>query len=539
MSHSKNPSLKRFALLLAFITSAAFGMASAPPAAKRPNVILFLIDDLGWADLGLTGSTFYETPHIDALAKEGAFFSDAYAANPVCSPTRASILTGKYPSRIGLTNHSGYGGPQGPDHQLKPPKIAGNMPPEDVTLAEALQDAGYTTAHIGKWHLQAHHDTSRDHFPEAHGFDQNIAGHRGGHPNSFYYPYKGSTHPAYDVPDLEDGKAGDYLTDVLTDRAIRFIESQAGADQPFFLNMWYYTVHTPINPRKDKLEKYQKKATAMGLNGTMRDAVADHQSLSHAHQDNAAYACMVESMDENIGRILDRVKALGLEQDTLVVFLSDNGGLSTGAGAMSPTSSFPLRAGKAWVYEGGIRSPLIIKLPGVVKAGQQIAEPAISTDVYPSILELACLPLRPEQHLDGVSLQPLLTGKAESLDRKAIYFHYPHYHHINTMGPAGAVRMGDYKLVEVFETGAVELYNLKDDLGEQHDLSKTMPELIGQLTNMLHDWRESSGAVMPVPHPDYSPEKDWRGPISQPVFYTPKQGKGVRKYSLSAEKLDG
>jgi len=509
-------------VLLAFLTSQAFAMPSARPAAKRPNIILFLIDDLGWADLGVTGSTFYETPNIDALAKAGAFFTDAYAANPVCSPTRASILTGKYPSRIGLTNHSGYNGPKGPDHQLMPPKIVGNMPPEDTTLAEALQAAGYTTAHIGKWHLQAHHDTSRDHFPQASGFDLNIAGHRGGHPNSFYYPYKGTAHPAYDVPDLEDGKEGDYLTDVLTDRAISFLEAQAVSDQSFFLNMWYYTVHTPIQPRKDKLAKYQNKAKAMGLNATMQEAVADHQSFSHAHQDNAAYACMVESMDENIGRILDRVKALGLEQDTLIVFLSDNGGLSTGSGAMSPTSCFPLRAGKAWVYEGGIRSPLIIKLPGVVNAGQQIREPALSTDLYPTILQLAGLPLRPEQHLDGVSLQPLLTGQQESLDREALYFHYPHYHHINTMGPAGAVRRGDFKLVEVFETGQVELYNLRDDLGEQNNLAAEMPELTGNLTQMLHDWRETSGAVMPVAHPDYTPEQDYRGPISTPALYTPK-----------------
>jgi arylsulfatase A-like enzyme len=518
MLSSKYTQLQSAALLVLLVPSISTlaAMPSARAAVKRPNIILFLIDDLGWADLGVTGSTFYETPNVDALAKAGAFFTDAYAANPVCSPTRASILTGKYPSRIGLTNHSGYNGPKGPDHQLMPPEIVGNMPPEDTTLAEALQGAGYTTAHIGKWHLQAHHDTSRDHFPQASGFDVNIAGHRGGHPNSFYYPYKGTTHPAYDVPDLEDGKAGDYLTDVLTDRAIGFLEAQADNDQPFFLNMWYYTVHTPIQPRKDKLQKYQKKAKAMGLNATMQDALPDHQSLTHAHQDNAAYACMVESMDENIGRILGRVKSLGLEQDTLIVFLSDNGGLSTGSGAMSPTSCFPLRAGKAWVYEGGIRSPLIIKLPGVVKAGQQIAEPAISTDIYPTILQLAGLPLRPEQHLDGVSLQPLLTGKKESLDREAIYFHYPHYHHINTMGPAGAVRRGDFKLVEVFETGKVELYNLRDDIGEQHDLATEMPELAEELTHLLHDWREMSGAVMPVAHPDYTPANDYRGSIHRP-----------------------
>ena len=504
-----------YALLSVLCTIPVATVSAQTDRPATPNIVLILIDDLGWADLGLTGSTYYETPNVDALAAEGVFFSDAYAANPVCSPTRASILTGKYPSRIGLTNHSGYAGAQGPTHRLKPPAVVGNMPPEDTTLAEALKEAGYTTAHIGKWHLQAHHDQSRAHYPQANGFDLNIAGHRGGHPNSFHFPYKGTTHPAYDVPDLEDGQAGDYLTDVLTDRAIEFLESQANAQQPFFLNMWYYTVHTPIEPRQDKLEKYKEKAKAMKLNASMREAVADHQSFSHAHQDNAAYAAMVESMDENIGRILERLKRLNLEQDTLVIFCSDNGGLSTGAHPMSPTSSFPLRAGKAWIYEGGIRVPLIVKLPGKVKAGLTVDTPVVTTDLYPTILDLAGLPLRPEQHLDGVSLKTLVSGSASSLEREAIYFHYPHYHHINTMGPAGAVRMGDYKLVEVFETGAVELYNLSDDIGEQRDLSKELPELTDQLTVMLSGWRETSGAVMPTEHPDYTQEKDLLGPIGR------------------------
>ena len=501
--------------IIALIASAASAQASSGrvPANSsneldRPNVILMLIDDLGWADLGLTGSTFYETPNVDALAKEGVFFSNAYAANPVCSPTRASILTGKYPSRFGLTNHSGYSGAQGPGHQLKPPQIVGNMPPEDVTLAEALKVAGYKTAHVGKWHLQAHHDTSRTHYPEARGFDVNIAGGRNGQPASYYFPYTHEKYLQNNIQGLDDGQVGDYLTDALTDKAIAFIESNQS--QPFFLNMWYYTVHTPIQPRKDKLVKYRKKAAAMGLNATMRKALPEHQSFSHAHQDNVAYACMVESMDENVGRIIDTLKRLGLENDTIIIFCSDNGGLSTGSGPMSPTSSGPLRAGKAWIYEGGIRVPLIVKLPGKVKAGLTLAEPVITTDLYPTILELADLPLRPEQHVDGVSLEPLLTGTRGDLEREAIYFHYPHYHHINTMGPAGAVRMGDYKLVEVFESGKVELYNLREDLGEQNDLAASMPELTTKLTKMLHDWREHSGAVMMTENPDYKVENDWR-----------------------------
>lgn len=475
---------------------------------STPNIVLFLIDDLGWADLGLTGSAYYETPNVDALAEQGAFFSNAYAANPVCSPTRASILTGKYPSRIGLTNHSGSAGPKGPKYMLTPPPVVGNMPPGDVTLGEALREAGYTAAHIGKWHLQAHHQTDRTHFPQANGFDINIAGHRMGQPGSYYFPYKSEQHPSTNVPDMDDGDDGDYLTDALTDKAIAFIDENRA--RPFFLNMWYYTVHTPINPRKDKLEKYRKKARDMGLEPTMREAVPDHQSLSHAHQDNPSYACMVESMDENIGRILDTLTRLDLEDDTLVVLLSDNGGLSTGVGPMAPTSCFPLRAGKAWVYEGGIRVPLIVRLPGRVKAGLKLDEPVVSTDLYPTILELASLPLRPKQHVDGVSLAPLATGREKSLGREAIYFHYPHYHHINTMGPAGAVRMGDYKLVEVYETGKVELYNLRDDIGEQKDLSLALPELTARLKKKLLDWRQASGAQMPALNADYREENDWR-----------------------------
>jgi arylsulfatase A-like enzyme len=478
-------------------------------AMDKPNVILFLIDDLGWADLGVTGSTFYETPHIDALAKEGVFFSNAYAANPVCSPTRASILTGKYPSRIGLSNHSGYPGPKGPKYKLTVPEVVGHIPLEDVSLAETLKEAGYKTGHIGKWHLQAHHmNRERTYFPEANGFDLNIAGHRMGQPGSYYFPYTSEQHPDTNVPDMEDGKDGDYLTDALTDKAIRFIEENRGG--PFFLNLWYYTVHTPINPNKAKLDKYRKKATALGLDKTRQEAVADHQSFSHRYQDNPNYACMVESMDENIGRILNTLTALDLEKDTLVLFMSDNGGLSTGTGPNSPTSCFPLRAGKAWVYEGGIRVPLIIKLPGKTKAGLKVDEPVVSTDLYPTILELAGLPLRPEQHVDGVSLKPLAAGEKDALEREALYFHYPHYHHINTMGPAGAVRMGDFKLVEVYETGTVELYNLSDDIGEQHDLADQMPELAARMKKMLHNWRVESGSKMTTVNPDYEEANDWR-----------------------------
>ena len=495
--------LKSFFLVIGLFVFPFMGAAKDPDA---PHVILFLIDDLGWADLGVTGSTFYETPHLDALAAEGVFFSNAYAANPVCSPTRASILTGKYPSRIGLTNHSGYAGPKGPQYKLNAPQVVGNMPPEDTTLAEAFKEAGYATAHIGKWHLAKHTDTDRTHYPENNGFDINIAGHKMGQPGSYYFPYQSDQHPNTNVPDLAEGSEGDYLTDALTDRAIQFIEGQNG--KPFFLNMWYYTVHTPIMPPKEKLAKYNKKLVEMGLNKTTREARAERKSFSHAHQDNVAYACMIESMDENIGRILAALKRLDLEEDTLIVFLSDNGGLSTGTGPMSPTSSLPLRGGKAWVYEGGIRVPLMIKLPGKTRANLKVDIPVVSTDIYPTLLEMAGLPLRPKQHVDGLSLARLALGEADALDREALYFHYPHYHHINSMGPAGAIREGDYKLVEIFETGELELYNLVEDMGENNNLCQTMPELTQKLAAKLKKWRESSAAAMPLKNPQYEPDLD-------------------------------
>jgi arylsulfatase A-like enzyme len=329
-----------------------------------------------------------------------------------------------------------------------------------------------------------------------------------GQPGDYYFPYTSKQHPSTNVPDMEDGKEGDYLTDALTDKAIAFIKQQG--DQPFFLNFWYYTVHTPIIPDKTKLKKYMQKAKAMGLDQKAKDGIKEHQSFSRPVQSSAAYACMVESMDQNIGRIMTTLKQQGMDENTIVVFLSDNGGLSTGTGPNAPTSSLPLRAGKAWIYEGGIRSPLIIRYPAGIKPGLKVREPAVSTDIYPTLLDLAGVPQLPQQHVDGVSLKPLLSGKKATLGRDAIYFHYPHYHHINTMGPAGAVRMGDYKLIEVYETGKLELYNLREDIGEQNDLAKEKPALVAKLKKMLHDWREATGSKMTTPNPGYDKANDWR-----------------------------
>ena len=507
--------MRRLLMYAVFVGFAVCAM-SLQAASQRPNIVFFLIDDLGWADVGCNGSTFYETPNVDRLAAEGMRFTDAYAANPVCTPTRASIMTGKYPSRINMTNFGGHQGPTSAKYKLLGPKAIGSMPLQEITIAEALKEAGYRTAHIGKWHLQKHGQKDKANFPEAQGFDVNIAGHNAGQPGSYFYPYKSKRHAWSNVPDLEGGKEDEYLTDRLTSEAISFIKDNK--DEPFFLNMWYYTVHTPIMGRPDKVEKYRQKAKRLGLDNP-DEAIKEYDSWHHARQDNAAYAAMVESMDENVGRILDALKANGLEESTAVIFMSDNGGLSTGSGKKMPTSNLPLRAGKAWVYEGGIREPMIIKWPGVTKPGLTCAEPVVSTDFYPTMLEMAGLPLRQEQHVDGMSLKPLLTGEAESVGRDAIYFHYPHYHHINSMGPAGAVRMGDWKLVERYENMKIELFNLREDIGERHDLSQSKPELAAKLRQMLHDWREKSGARMPTPNPNYSGEE----------FYTPEQDKKALK----------
>jgi arylsulfatase A-like enzyme len=504
-------------LALAFVT-ATMALAQSPsklptsPAAaessknRPPNVVLILVDDLGWADLGCYGSTFHETPNLDALAKRGALFTDAYAASPVCSPTRASILSGKYPSRIGMSFLAGVSGSSGPSYKLIPPKVTGNIPAEDTTLAEALRDHGYATAHIGKWHLQGHGEKGNANFPDKHGFDINIAGQGAGQPGSYYFPYKSIEHPDTDVRDMEDGKDGDYLTDALTTKAIQFIADSA--ERPFFLNLWYYTVHTPIEPRKDKLKKYNAKAKA--LDKSASQPISEHQSLTRSVQNNPAYAAMVESLDENVGRLVDALRCRGLEDNTIIVFTSDNGGLSTGPKGTMPTCNLPLRAGKAWLYEGGIREPLLVSYPKVIKPGLRLAEPVVSTDIFPTVLGLAGLPLLPKQHLDGVNLAPLLEGTTSKLERQALFFHLPHYHHINTMGPSGAIRAGDYKLIEVFETGKKELYNLKQDIGETKDLSEEKPELVEKLSQMLDEWRNSSGSQMATPNPDYNPDKDWR-----------------------------
>jgi arylsulfatase A-like enzyme len=452
-------------------------------AAEKPNLIFFLADDLGWADLGCYGSTFYETPNLDRLATQGMRFTDAYAACSVCSPTRASILTGKYPARLHLTDWL-PGQPDRPYHKLNRPEFLRHLPLGETTIGQALKDGGYATAFIGKWHLGG-----EEYFPDKQGFDVNIGGCALGHPPSYFSPYRN--------PTLPDGPVGEYLTDRLTDEAVKFIE--ASRQRRFFLYLSHYAVHTPLQAKPEVVAKYKAKAAKLVAAGP--EFLPDFDQQVRQIQNHAVYAAMIESLDESLGRILKKLAELGLDKNTVIVFTSDNGGLSTTGG--EPTSNLPLRMGKGWNFEGGVREPLLVKWPGVTQPGSVCEAPMISTDYYPTFLEIAGLPLRPAQHLDGVSLTPLLRGG--SRPERPLFWHYPHYSNQGG-GPGGAVRLGDYKLIEWYEDMHVQLFNLKDDVGERHDLASQMPEKVKVLRERLHAWRRSVDAQMMTPNPNYRPD---------------------------------
>ncbi len=481
-----------------FLKWTGFGLAAgmfagckcmAEPAAKavrKPNFVFLLVDDLGWTDLGCFGSKFYETPNVDRLASEGMRFTSAYAACPVCSPTRASIMTGKYPTRMQTTDY--FGAPQ-PDtvknhwtknKPLLPAPYKEKLPLEETTLAEALKQADYATFFAGKWHLGP-----EGYWPENQGFDINKGGCEKGHPSGYFSPYGN--------PRLEDGPKGEHLPDRLATETAKFIE--ANKDKPFLAYLSFYSVHIPLMSRKDLQEKYEQKKEKLHLQETWDSEGDCKVRQTQAHP---VYGGMVEAMDLAVGKVLDKVKALGLENDTIVIFMSDNGGLSTSEG--SPTSNLPLRGGKGWLYEGGIREPMIIKWPGVSKPGSVCGQYVISMDFYPTMLETACLPAMPKQHLDGMSMVPLLKGG--KLDRGPIFWHYPHYG--NQGGsPGGAVRDGKWKLLENYEKKTVELYDLENDIGEKQNLAANRPQIVKQLQAKLEAFRRETGALMPAPNPAY------------------------------------
>jgi len=459
-----------------------------PPASPPPNFLFILVDDLGYMDIGAYNpDTFYETPHVDRLASEGMRFTAAYAAAPVCSPTRASIMTGKYPGRLRTTDWFGAPQPHTADQHrtrdqpLLPAPYVDQLPHEETTLAEAFRDAGYRTFFAGKWHL------GREGFyPEDHGFEINKGGwERGG-------PYGGGRYfSPYGNPRLDDGPDGEHLPDRLASETAQFIA--ANREHPFLAFLSFYSVHTPLMARSDLEAKYEQKRRtapeeAWGTEGSRKVRLV---------QNHAIYAAMVEAMDQAVGKVLDALDEAGLAENTVVIFMSDNGGLSTSEG--HPTSNLPLRAGKGWLYEGGIREPMIIKWPGVTTPGSVSAAPVTSTDFYPTMLAMAGLPLKPHQHPDGVSLVPLLqqTGPVQ---REALYWHYPHYG--NQGGrPGSAVRSGPWKLIEFFGEEHVELYNLKTDIGETNDLAEAEPEKVDELQTLLHAWHAEVDALFPSPHP--------------------------------------
>ena len=456
----------------------------------KPNIVFILIDDMGWKDLGCYGSEFYETPHLDAMVKEGMRFTDAYAACPVCSPTRASILTGKYPATLGLTT---FIGDYAKGKLLSAPYID-HLPLEEKTIASTLKEAGYRTYHVGKWHLG-----SEPYWPEHHGFDVNIAGCHWG------LPMKGYFSP-YGNPKLEDGPKGEYLTDRLTDEAIKLIKTNG--DSPFFLHLSYYAVHIPIQVPRSYKVKYKKKIKDLGLDNIKTFEEGPYFPCEHKKkyrikrrllQSNPAYAGMIQKLDENIGRLIKTLEDLNKTNNTVIIFTSDNGGLATTEG--SPTCNAPLSEGKGWMYEGGTREPLIIKWPGVIEPYSVCTCPVTSPDFYPTILEMAGLDLMPKQHRDGVSLMPLLRSNG-TLNREAIFWHFPHYG--NQGGtPESSVRAGDYKLIEFFEDGSVELYNLRNDISEEHNIAEELPDIAAHLMALLRDWRGRIEAKIPEPNPDY------------------------------------
>lgn len=442
-------------------------------ANDRPNVILIVADDLGWADLGCYGSRFHQTPNLDRLAAGGQRFTQAYAACCVCSPTRAALMTGKHPARLHLTDWL-PGRPDRPDQKLKRPAIRQQLPLDEKTVAEALQEAGYVTGHLGKWHLGG-----EGFEPTRQGFASSIAGDDRGSPASYFAPYLRAGRA---IPGLEDAPAGEYLTDRLTLEAEKFIE--ANKAKPFFLYLPHFAVHTPMIARDDIQAKYPK-----------------WDGVPHGRQENPIYAAMLESLDSGVGRIMEKLKQLGLEENTLVVFTSDNGGLATGEGARTPaTINAPLREGKGWSYEGGLRVPLIVSWPKHIAAG---SNPAVvwSPDLPVTIASLcgAALPTA----VDGVDLSGLLL-EGKQLEPRTLYWHYPHYS--NQGGrPSGAIRDGAWKLVEFYESGRRELFNLAEDLSENRNLAPRHPERVEELAGKLSKWREQAKVQMPTANTDYVP----------------------------------
>ena len=464
-------------------------------ADKKPNILMILVDDMGWKDLSACGSTFYESPNIDALMHSGMMFDNAYASCPVCSPSRASILTGKYPATVGVTDWIDTSGECHPvkGYLIDAPYIK-HLPHEEYNIAKCLKDNGYRTYHIGKWHLG-----TKEYYPDCQGFDVNIGGCHLGHPHHGYFS-------PYQIENLEDGPDGEYLTDRLTDEAIKLIKESG--DDPFFMNLWHYTVHMPEQAKEEDVRYFKEKAKLLKIDRINPFVEGEHFPIEikknmrvtrRVIQSDVIYAAMIKNLDWNIGRVLKAHEETGKLDDTIIIFTSDNGGLSTAEG--SPTCNFPAREGKGWSYEGGTRVPLAITYPKIVKSGIHSQFPTTSPDLYPTILDMAGLPLQPQQHVDGISLLPVLKG--HTLTDRPIFWHYPHYG--NQGGtPASSLRYRKWKLIEFFEDMHTELYDLDEDPSETLNLSDAYPLKRDELKKMLHDWRESISAKIPQRNPQWT-----------------------------------
>ncbi len=474
------------AMTASLIASPTLTAAGQPP--RRPNILFILADDMGLMDTPLYGSRYYETPNLERLAHRGMLFTNAYAASPLCSPTRASIMTGRYPARLRITTPACHLKPLAPGQPLLPDKAAPHLPMitpesrrflklEEYTIGEAFRDSGYKTGFIGKWHL----GLEPQYWPREQGFTYDLGAPNPG-PPSYFSPYRLKT--------IHDGPEGEYITDRVTDETLKYLD--ANKDGPFMLCLWHFAVHAPFQAKEELTKRYREKTDPRGF------------------QDCPVMASMIQSLDESIGRVLDKLDALGIADDTIIIFMSDNGGnMYDEVEGTTPTNNRPLRGGKGNTYEGGTREPCIIVWPGVTKPDSRCDELVSSIDFYATMLEMAAIAPNPDYPIDGLSIVPLLKG-ADRLAREAIFCHFPHYTPATQNRPSTYVRKGPWKLIRFYgegpdRTAGHELYNLDDDLGERNNLAPKMPEKVRELSTVIDGFLRDTDALVPIPNPAYKP----------------------------------